>query len=64
MARGKHKKLSNRNQDCLALSEPSFPNKANGGYPNTPEKQDLDLKITSHDDIEEFIFWSNIFGVL
>jgi len=35
---------SNRNQDYLASSEPNSPIKANTGYSNTPEKQDLDLK--------------------
>jgi len=44
MARGKHRNLSNRNQDYLASSESSSPTKENTGYPNTPEKQDLDLK--------------------
>jgi len=43
MSRGKHRNLSNRNQDHLASSEPSFLIKANTGYPNTLEKQDLDL---------------------
>jgi hypothetical protein len=28
----------------LTSSEPSSPNTANPGYPNTPEKQDSDLK--------------------
>jgi len=44
MARGKHRNLSNRNQGYLASSEPNSPTKANMGYANTPEKQDLDLK--------------------
>jgi len=44
MARGKHRNLSNGNQDYLASSEPSCPTKEDTGYPNTPEKQDLDLK--------------------
>jgi len=50
MARGKHKNLSNRNQDYLASSEPSSSTIENTGYPNKPEKQDLDVKITSYDD--------------
>jgi len=54
MARGKHKNLSNRNQDYLASSEPSSPNTANVGYPNTPEKQDLDLKSHLIMMIEDF----------
>lgn len=45
MARGKGKNLSNRNQGHLASSEA----KHIPGYPNTPEKQDFDFKITSHD---------------
>jgi hypothetical protein len=44
MVRGKCKKISNRNQDYLASSEPSSPTTASPEYPNTPEKQDLDLK--------------------
>jgi hypothetical protein len=50
MARGKCKNLSNRNQGYLALSEPSSPTRASPGNSNTQEKQDSDLKITSHDD--------------
>jgi hypothetical protein len=42
--RGKGKNISNRNQGYLALSEPSSPTTASSGYPNTPEKQDSDLK--------------------
>ena len=44
MAKGKHKKLNNRNQDYVASSEPNSHNTASCGYPNTLEKQDLDLK--------------------
>jgi hypothetical protein len=44
MAKGKHKNLTNRNQDCSPSSEPSNPISANPGYPNTPEKQDSDSK--------------------
>ena len=33
----------------MAPSEPSSPKTASPGYPNTPGKQDLDSKITSHD---------------
>ena len=44
MARGKHKNISNRNQCNLAPSEPSSLTTAITGYPNTPEKQDSDLK--------------------
>jgi hypothetical protein len=35
----------------LASSESSSPTTASSGYPNTPEKQDSDLEITSHDDV-------------
>jgi hypothetical protein len=42
--RGKGKNLSNRNQGYLASSEPSSHTTASPGYPNTPEKQDSDLK--------------------
>jgi hypothetical protein len=44
MEKGKHKNLTNRNQDHSPSSEPSTPTSASPGYPNTPEKQDSDLK--------------------
>jgi hypothetical protein len=44
MAKGKGKNLTNRNQDYSPSSEPSTPTSASPGYPNTPEKQDSDLK--------------------
>ena len=44
MVKGKSKKLTKRNQDHSASSEPSTPTTASTGYPNTPEKQDSDLK--------------------
>jgi hypothetical protein len=44
MVKGKHKNLTNRNQHHSAPSEHSTPSTASPGYPNTPEKQDLDLK--------------------
>jgi hypothetical protein len=44
MAKGKHKNLTNRNQDHSPSSEPSTPTSASPGYPNTPEMQDSDLK--------------------
>nr|AAQ96228.1 LRRGT00015 [Rattus norvegicus] len=44
MARGKRRNLNNRHQDHLASSEPSSSTKENTEYPNTTEKQDLDLK--------------------
>jgi uncharacterized Fe-S cluster-containing protein len=42
--KGKCKKITNRNQDYLASSEPSIPTKVSPGYPHTLEKQDSDLK--------------------
>jgi len=53
MARGKHRNL-NRNQDYLASSELSSPIKANTGYPNRMEKQNLDLKSHLMMMIEDF----------
>ena len=44
MAKGKRKNLTNRNQDHSPSSEPSTLTSASPGYPNTPEKQDSDLK--------------------
>jgi hypothetical protein len=44
MAKGRLKNLTNRNQDHSPSSEPSTPNSSSPGYPNTPEKLDLDLK--------------------
>ena len=44
MAKGRHKNLTNRNQDHSPSSEPSTPTSARPGYPNTPEKLDPDLK--------------------
>jgi hypothetical protein len=54
MAKGKCKNLMNKNQDCLASSEPSTPNTASPGYSNTPEKQDLDLKSYLMKLVEDF----------
>jgi hypothetical protein len=44
MVKGKHKNLTNRNQDHSPSSKPSTLTSARPGYPNTPEKLDLDLK--------------------
>jgi hypothetical protein len=44
MAKGKHKNLTNRNQDHSPSSEPSIPTSARPGYPNTPKTLDPDLK--------------------
>jgi hypothetical protein len=44
MTKGRHKNLTNRNQDHSLLSEPSTPNSASPGQHNIPEKLDPDLK--------------------
>ena len=44
MAREQYKNPSNGNQDNLATSESSSPTTGASGFPNAPEKQDLDLK--------------------
>jgi len=54
MVRGKHRNISNRNQDFLGSAEPSSPTKANTGYPNTWEKQVVDLKSHFMMMIEDF----------
>jgi hypothetical protein len=53
MSGGKHRNISNRNQGYLASSEPNSPTIESPGYTITLEKQDLDLKITSHDGDRE-----------
>jgi hypothetical protein len=54
MAKSKPKNLTNRNQDYSASSEHSMPTTANPGYPNTPEKQDSDLKSYFMRLVEDF----------
>ena len=44
IARGKDKNICNRNQGYLESSVPSSPTTVSHGYPNTPKKQDSDLK--------------------
>ena len=44
MAKGKHKNLTNRNQDHSSSSEPNTPTSPSPGHPNTLENLDLDLK--------------------
>jgi hypothetical protein len=44
MAKGKHKNLTNGNQDHSPSSERSFPTSPRPGHPNTPEKIVPDLK--------------------
>ena len=43
MEKHKSKNLTNRNQDYLALSQPSNPTIVSLGYPNTLEKHNSDL---------------------
>jgi hypothetical protein len=54
MARDTDKNISNRNQGCLASSEPISPTTVSPEYPNTPEEQDSDLKSHLMMMIEEF----------
>ena len=54
MAKGKGKNLTNRNQDHWTSAEPSTPTTASPGYPNTPEKQDSDLKACLMMLVEDF----------
>jgi hypothetical protein len=44
MEKSKRKNHTDRNQDHSPSSEPSTPTSASPGYPNTPKKQDSDLK--------------------
>ena len=44
MAKGKHKNLTNRNQEHSPSSEPSTPTSASPGHPNTLENLTPDLK--------------------
>ena len=52
MMKGKCKNLTNRNQGCTS-SKPSSPTTASRGYPNTLEKQDVDLKSLLIEDIKK-----------
>jgi hypothetical protein len=54
MVKGKRKNLSNRNQDHSTSSEPSSPRTVSPRYPNTPEKQDSDLKSYLMMLVEDF----------
>ena len=54
MAKGKHKNLTNRNQDHSASSETSLPTTASPRYTNTPKKQDSDLKSYLMMVVEDF----------
>ena len=44
MVKGKHKNLTNRNQDHPPSSEHSTPTPTTPGHTNTPEKLDPNLK--------------------
>jgi hypothetical protein len=48
------KNLTNRNQGYLASLEPNIPNTVSPEYPNTPVKQELDLKSYLMIQIEDF----------
>ena len=54
MTKGKLKNPTNRNQDHSPLSETSTPTTVSHGYPNTPEKQDIDLKSYLMMLVEDF----------
>ena len=54
MAKGKHENITNRHQDQWASSKPSTLTTVSPGYPNTPEKQDLDLKSNIMMVVEDF----------
>jgi hypothetical protein len=54
MAKWKHKNISNRNKGYLASLEPSSSTTVRPEYPNTPEKQDSDLKSHLMIMIEDF----------
>jgi hypothetical protein len=54
MAKGKCKNLTNRNQDHSPSSEPITPTPVSPEYPNTPEKQDSDLKSYLMMLVEDF----------
>jgi hypothetical protein len=52
--KGKRKNFTNRNQEQWASSEPSTPTIVSPGYPNTPEKQAVDLKLYLMVVVEDF----------
>ena len=53
MAKGELRNVANRNQGIMAASEPNSPTIASPGWPNTPEKQELDLKALVRMLLEE-----------
>jgi cell shape-determining protein MreC len=55
MVKGKCKNLTNRNQEHWASSEPSTPpTTGSPGYPNTPKKQDTNIKSYLIMVVEDF----------
>jgi hypothetical protein len=44
MAKGKHKNVTNMNQEHSPSSEHNTPTSASPGHPNTPEMLDMNLK--------------------
>jgi hypothetical protein len=54
MAKGRHKNLTNKNQNHLPSSEPSTPTSDSPGHPNTPENLDPDLKAYLMMMVEDF----------
>jgi hypothetical protein len=61
MAKGKHKNLTNRNQDHSPSSESNTPTSPSPGHPKTPEKLDPDLKaylMMMVEDIKKDIYKS------
>jgi hypothetical protein len=54
VAKGKYINLTNRNQDYLAYSKHSSPSIGRPGFPNTSEKQGVDLKSYFMMLIEDF----------
>ena len=54
MEKVKCKNLTIRNQDYLAPSEPSSLTTASSGFPNSPEKQEVDSKSYLMMQIEDF----------
>jgi hypothetical protein len=52
--KGKHKNLTDRNQDYLASSKPSTLTTSSHEYPNTLVKQDLDIKSYLRMLVEDF----------
>jgi hypothetical protein len=59
MAKGKHKNLTNKNQEHSASSEPSTPTTVSPGYSSTPEKQDSNLKSYLMMLVENFKKYNN-----